>query len=71
MRPRLLFFLSLLSFVFSCRNIPENEKQSIEDTSLKTHVLLNINIIGAEWENSNLENTLVPENNLQGGGVIL
>jgi len=44
-----LFVLSIISFVFSCRQIPEDERNEIENISLGKPVSVKINLKGVEW----------------------
>jgi len=59
---RSIFILSIVLVIFSCRQIPENDKIVSRDASLK------INIIGIEYGNIINETALSGENNTWGGG---
>jgi len=67
---KILFILSVSSFVFSCRYIPENEKYHNENISLGKPVLVNINFLGIEYENYFPQNTFMSGNNTWGGVIL-
>jgi len=58
-----LFILSMISFVFSCRQIPENEGIESENISYNEPTPVKINFYGIDHANNDLENTPVSENN--------
>jgi len=58
-----LFLLSITLFVFSCRQIPEDERNEIENISLGQPVSVKINLKGVEWTGDINENPIVGENN--------
>jgi len=62
--------LFILLGIFSCRIAPEDEKDQLENISQNKQTLVNINILGVEFENNNLENNIISENNTQRGGII-
>jgi len=70
-----LFILSILLVVFSCRQIPEEEKLISEDTSNiapENLALVSINVTGTEWENQTI--SVNPDEqgvSALGGGVII
>jgi len=65
------FLLSIVLFVFSCRQIPEDERNEIENISLGRPVLVKTNFQRIEWGNSTPENKPVSENgSLRGGGIL-
>jgi len=65
---RMLFLLSIILFVFSCRQIPEDERNEIENISLGQPVSVKINLKGVEWMSNINESHFVGENNSWGGG---
>jgi len=60
---RTLFLLSITLFVFSCRQIPEDEKMDNENISLGQPVSVKINLKGVEWMSNINESHFVGENN--------
>jgi len=62
-----LFVLSIVPFVFSCRQIPENEEVESEIISYNGPISIKINFHGVDYANDNLENTPISENNSWGG----
>jgi len=65
-----LFLLSIISFTFSCRQIPEDDKIDGENISLGKPVSVKIDLQGVEWMSNINDNALISENN-SWGGVIL
>jgi len=65
-----LFVLSIVSFTFSCRQIPEDEKMDSENISFGKPVSVKIDLQRVEWMNNINDNAIVSENN-SWGGVIL
>jgi len=65
-----LLVFSIISFVFSCRTIPENEEVESGNISSETPVLVKINFLGAEWMSDISKNTFISENNSRGGGIL-
>jgi len=68
---RTLFILSIILFVFSCRQIPEDEKMNNENISPGGLVSIKTNLKNIEWINNTNENPLVSENNSEGEGKSL
>jgi len=66
MRLSTLFILFL--GILSCKNIPENEEIYLDNILTKKQSLAKINILGAKFDNNNLENDIIAENNTWGGG---
>jgi len=64
---RILFILPIVLSIFSCRQIPEDEKVDSENISLGKPVSVKINLQGVEWMSNINENSLVSENNSWGG----
>jgi len=58
-----LFVLSIVSFMFSCRQIPEDEKMDSENISFGKPVSVKIDLQGVEWMSNINENSLISENN--------
>jgi len=57
-----IFVLSIFSFIFSCRQVPEKDNIVNGDVSLK------INIVGIGYDNVINATTVNSENNSGGGG---
>jgi len=68
---KILFTLSILSFVFSCDSLLEGERIGSENRSSEKPVSIKINFIGTEYINNISQNSQLPENQLVGGGVNL
>jgi len=51
MNSKLLYILSIVSFIFSCRQIPEEEKIESKNISSNEPVSVRIDYLGEEWEN--------------------
>jgi len=68
MKLRIVFILSIVTFVFSCRQIPEEDKTVNENISLNNPVLVKINFLGTEYVNEFTANTQLAENQVVGGG---
>jgi len=66
---RILSTLSIISFTFSCRQIPENDE--IENISFGESVPVKIASSETFWTNNINDNALVSENNSWGGGKSL
>jgi len=67
---RILSTLSIIVFMFSCRQIPEDEAIDNENISFGKPVSVKINLQWVEWLSNINESSLVSENN-SWGGVIL
>jgi len=65
---RILSILSIIVFMFSCRQIPEDEKIDNENISFGEPVSVKIDLQGVEWMSNINDNALVSENNSWGGG---
>jgi len=65
---RILSVLSIISFTFSCRQIPEDEKIDDVNISFGNPISVKIDLQGVEWVNNINYNGLISENNSWGGG---
>jgi len=63
-----LFILSIFSFIFSCRHIPNNEEMDSENISLSEPKSVKIKFLGVEYQKNDPNNTLISENATEGGG---
>jgi len=64
---RAISILFICVVIFSCRQIPEEEKIKDENGSFENFALVKINLDKVEFKYNNIQNTPFDENNTWGG----